>query len=365
MMCKPLILSTGEWALPAATWYTTNSSKMVISSDQGQSWSLRGACNVPSAVRNCDEHMLVERANGDLWMLVRTTYGIGESISTDRGVTWPELTPSSIAHPTARFFIRRLNSGNLLLVKHGPIDVRTDRSRLTAFVSTDDGLSWSDGLMLDERTGISYPDGRESADGTIRIIYDRNRTTDREILMAQFTEADAAAGSNLCGRVILRQIISEYPDAIPLEISANSDGAALMRYNPGTLTAADAALQPLQLGCTLFSDRSYTCAELPAALSEAPIILAHARYLQLPLQGEKVITCSRAGMVYFLTPSPDRNPDSQSQTLLSQGFTKVRLPEVRLFNPTASANYCTLYQKHCLLNETITIGQWAVPFFIQ
>ena len=49
-------------------------------------------------------------------LLVRTKYGIGESVSTDRGKTWAELTPTKLAHPSARFFIRRLDSGKLLLV---------------------------------------------------------------------------------------------------------------------------------------------------------------------------------------------------------------------------------------------------------
>ena len=31
MMCKPLVLSTGEWVLPASTWRKTdNSAKMVV-----------------------------------------------------------------------------------------------------------------------------------------------------------------------------------------------------------------------------------------------------------------------------------------------------------------------------------------------
>ena len=59
-----------------------------------------------------------------------------------------------------------------------------------AFVSRDEGASWEGGLMIDERRGISYPDGFEDPDGNIHIIYDRNRARDREILMARFTEAD-------------------------------------------------------------------------------------------------------------------------------------------------------------------------------
>lgn len=210
MMCKPLVLSSGEWVLPASTWrQTDHSAKMVVSTDQGKTWSIRGACNVPVEARQFDEHMFVERKDGSLWLLVRTKYGIGESVSTDRGVTWPELTPSGIAHPSARFFISRLHSGNLLLVKHGPIAEKTGRSHLTAFLSTDDGKTWGGGLLLDERNGVSYPDGQQTADGLIRIIYDFSRTADRHILMASFREEDAAAGKDASGAVLLRQLVSQ------------------------------------------------------------------------------------------------------------------------------------------------------------
>lgn len=210
MMCKPLVLSSGEWVLPASTWRKTDqSARMIVSTDQGKSWELRGACNVPETDRAFDEHMFVQRKDGSLWLLARTRYGIGESISTDRGKTWPELHPSNIQHPSARFFIRRLVSGNLLLVKHGAIDQRTGRSHLTAFVSTDDGQSWSGGLLLDERASVSYPDGQQTEDGTIRIIYDYSRTGDRHILMATFREEDVTAGKLVSDVATLRQVVSD------------------------------------------------------------------------------------------------------------------------------------------------------------
>ena len=210
MMCKPLVLSTGEWVLPASTWRKTDdSARMIVSDDEGDTWSLRGACNVPVDARQFDEHMFVERRDGSLWLLARTNYGIGQSVSTDRGKTWPDLKPSSIRHPSARFFIRRLESGNLLLVKHGPIDEQTGRSHLMAFLSDDDGQSWNGGLMLDERSGVSYPDGQQQADGRIRIIYDYSRTGDRHILMATFREQDVAAGKPVSDDVKLRQLVSE------------------------------------------------------------------------------------------------------------------------------------------------------------
>ena len=210
MMCKPLVLSSGEWVLPASTWRKTDkSARMVVSTDRGKTWTVRGACNVPEQARSFDEHMFVERKDGSLWLLARTAYGIGESVSTDRGVTWPELKPSAIAHPSARFFITRLHSGSLLLVKHGPVAKRTGRSHLTAFVSTDDGKTWGGGLLLDERGGVSYPDGQQTADGLIRIIYDFSRTGKRHILTATFREEDAAAGKPVTDAVRLRQLVSE------------------------------------------------------------------------------------------------------------------------------------------------------------
>jgi predicted neuraminidase len=210
MMCKPVVLSSGEWVLPASTWRKTDkSARLVVSTNRGKTWSVRGACNVPASVRAFDEHMVIERKDQTLWLLARTRYGIGESMSTDRGVTWPELKPSAIAHPSARFFITRLNSGNLLLVKHGPIAKRTNRSHLTAFVSSDDGRTWSSGLLLDDREGVSYPDGQQTSDGLIHIIYDYSRTGARHILMATFHEEDAAAGKPVTHSVRLRGLVSE------------------------------------------------------------------------------------------------------------------------------------------------------------
>lgn len=210
MMCKPNVLSSGEWILPVSKWREhDNSAQMIVSTDKGKSWSLRGSCNVPNVDQEYDEHMFVERKDGSLWLLARTKYGIGESISTDRGRTWPDLKSAGIRHATARFFIRRLASGNLLLVKHGPLKQRIGRSHLTAFISTDDGRTWSSGLMLDRRPGVSYPDGQQTSDGLIRIIYDYHRTSDRNILMATFREEDALAGKEVSGKVKLRQLVSK------------------------------------------------------------------------------------------------------------------------------------------------------------
>lgn len=196
MMCKPLILSSGEWALPVSTWRETdNSAKIVVSGDRGASWQVRGGCSVPPSLRSYDEHMLIEKKDGRLWMLIRNRKGIGESFSSDNGKTWSGFSMSAIENPDSRFFIRRLSSGNLLLVKNGPVDVKTPRSHLQAFVSVDDGLTWEGSLMLDEREGVSYPDGDQDDSGAIYMVYDRGRKSSQEILLACFTEDDIIRGA--------------------------------------------------------------------------------------------------------------------------------------------------------------------------
>ena len=69
MMCKPIALSSGEWALPLCTWYSEQSSKMVVSSDKGKTWTTRGGATIPKEDRTFDEHMFVERKDHSVWLL--------------------------------------------------------------------------------------------------------------------------------------------------------------------------------------------------------------------------------------------------------------------------------------------------------
>jgi hypothetical protein len=201
MMNKPTVLTTGSWLLPVTVWEWSErtditpqekNANVVSSTDQGITWGLLGG--VERAGDGYCEHMVVEKHDGKLWMLIRAKYGIGESYSENGGITWTPGCPFSIKHTGSRFFISRLNSGNLILVKHGPIDVVTDRSHLTAYLSEDDGITWSDGLLIDERLGVSYPDGIQSPCGKIYIIYDFQRKGAEHILMATFNEDDLRSG---------------------------------------------------------------------------------------------------------------------------------------------------------------------------
>ena len=220
---KPTVLSTGEWMLPISldqrgglhafkgTFKNLDpmrGANVFVSSDQGESWQRRGMATFPNP--DWHEHMIVERKDGSLWMLARTAKGIMQSTSTDGGRTWAEASkPAGIEQPVARFFVRRLASGKILLIKHGDkIDAHKGRVQLSAWLSDDDGATWQGGLVIDERKGISYPDGFQAPDGTIYISYDRNRARDGEILMARFTEDDVLAKKLVGPKSKLKMLIS-------------------------------------------------------------------------------------------------------------------------------------------------------------
>ena len=245
MMNKPTVRRGGDWLLPIGHWRDNDSmpnlktsaadlapytremlvhdlgeergSNVIISRDQGRTFTFLGQARVPPT--RTDEHMLVERKDGRLWMLVRTTFGIGQSFSDDSGRTWSAGTTyldRDTAVPSARFFIRRLQSGALLMVRHDGRVTRT-RSHLAAFISDDDGATWIGGLMLDERQRVTYPDGAQAPDGTIHVIYDFERRTLNTdgttgagaILLATFREEDVRAGRPVSDQVRLRTVINQ------------------------------------------------------------------------------------------------------------------------------------------------------------
>ncbi|MCC7493775.1 MAG: exo-alpha-sialidase [Fimbriimonadaceae bacterium] len=363
LMCKPIVDRHSDWLLPTAIWHRAGSCRLVASSDQGQTWQLRGTATVPRpADRDCDEPMLVERRDGSLWMLVRTKYGLGETISTDRGQTWTEVTPTALAHATSRFFLRRLRSGNLLLVKHGPLTVRTGRTHLTAYLSRDDGATWEGGLLLDERATVSYPDGCEAPDGTVRIIYDWNRADEKQILLATCTEADVLAGRDVSGRVRLRGLINQATGVNPkpwlrdgrfLGLRPNSAGQPLAT---GPAAGLVDETRPVVAGERVFTDRDYRFEALPPALGTR-------RFVCGSIAGSQVV-CQTAGLALLLTPQADRNADSLAGELLAQGWQLVALPEFVLFRGADGGlhggNVVSVYQRELRAGETVTLGKWGV-----
>lgn len=218
MINKPTVIRDGSWLFPCAIWSCEKASEdhglqneffsnVYASCDQGRSFSLRGHADVPN--RSFDEHMLYEKEDGTLWMLVRTFDGIGESFSRDGGRSWSAGRKCHIDGPCSRFFIRRLRSGRLLMINHyqfqeridledirrqGPVKSWRGRTNLTAMLSEDEGQTWKGTLLLDARNDAAYPDAKEGEDGFLYITYDWERVAQREILLAKITEEEILDG---------------------------------------------------------------------------------------------------------------------------------------------------------------------------
>jgi hypothetical protein len=216
---KPFVTMTGDWLYPIEHmgpkgWrgrYAAgqpmeakfihprpelNHANFFVSRDQGKTISYLSQALIPEDQRTWQEHMIVEKKDGRLWMLGRIKDGIGESSSTDQGKTWTNVAPAKgISGSSSRIFFQRLRSGNILLIKNGnEINEKPPlRTHLTAYLSEDDGVTWPHKLLLDERR-TSYPDAAEDKDGHINIVHDYGRYTEKEVIFHRITEVDIKAG---------------------------------------------------------------------------------------------------------------------------------------------------------------------------
>jgi hypothetical protein len=208
---KPVVLKNGDWLRPVDLFVRDPlRTQFYVSHDEGKSYQFLSKTPIKDVTFS--EHMTVERSDGSLLTMVRTTYGIAQIESFDRGATWVNDRPfTTERNVNTRFYLARLKSGALLLVLN---DHARQRTNMTAMLSEDDGKTWPHTLLLDERPMVSYPDGTEGSNGFIYITYDRGRyhRDQQEILFAKITEADIKAGkmTNLESR--LKQLINRLAD---------------------------------------------------------------------------------------------------------------------------------------------------------
>lgn len=184
LRCKPLVTQSGRW-INFNYDQLTDSYGYSISDDKGKTWvRMYGAKKLKVWF---DEGMAYQKADGSIRMLARCSLGeMAETTSYDDGMTWEEARPSGIVAPDSRHWIARTPTGRILLINS---DHPTSRTRMTAQLSEDDGVTWKYKACFDERCGISYPDA-DFHNGKIYLAYDHGRNDHREIYFLCFTEED-------------------------------------------------------------------------------------------------------------------------------------------------------------------------------
>ncbi|MDO4856784.1 MAG: sialidase family protein [Thermoguttaceae bacterium] len=377
MMNKPITDSRGRWIFPVSVWnlpWAGGGEKLdrspngpcgawfVVSEDQGKTYTKLGRGYTPVEYTLFDEHSIVELKDGRFWIMNRTNKGIGDFYSSDGGKTWTDFQPSKIPHTSSRTFLRRLASGNLILVKNGPIDQDVGRRQMMAFLSRDDGQTWEGGLMLDERDQVSYPDGDQTPDGTIFVIHDFQRLGAKQIFVSRITETDILAGKLVSPKSRLKILVNQAtgqsvaPASQKVVLNPNKDGKPFQ-------TGPAAQFEPVQsgdsvttfeTGCKLFTNREYRNNEVPDYLKDRNFLLSTIDSTEAK--------CVKSGWAYVVTPMPNRNRDSLAEFLLSQGFEKAAKPEFTLFGTSAN-DTVTLFQKKVETGETIKFGKWGILIF--
>jgi hypothetical protein len=119
----------------------------------------------------------------------------------------------------------------------------------------------------------------------------------------------------------------------------------------------DGELREATIGKPIFANRAYVFHELlPEALRGRPFVFS--------VMEKAAVEITTPGVVHVLTPTPDRNHDSQTAALEKQGFVRTNIPEFLLFPNTngdvSPANVVSVYQKKMAAGDRLEIGKWGV-----
>ncbi len=176
---KPIILANGTWIAPASIENDEWNAFVDISCDQGRTWvksEMVPLQRLPSQETSSSstkvaspgdffrgkgviQPTLWESKPGIVHMFLRSTEGhIYRSDSRDGGKTWCIAYPVGLPNNNSGIDLVKLDSGILALV-YNPIGTNWGpRTPLVVALSTDNGQSWREELLLEDEEGeYSYP----------------------------------------------------------------------------------------------------------------------------------------------------------------------------------------------------------------
>lgn len=184
------------------------------------------------------EQMPIIREDGSLFTFYRAVRGQKYAESFDGGKTWKLGGYYHMQFSiNTKCILKRLPSGRVLLVANDvqmreedgqSIFYYTDeggnrrdlekpergRTRMTAYLSDDDGQSFTHKMLLCDEGQISYPSATLGKDGSIYIVYDQGRGIigQHTIFLSRITEEDILAGKLVNDESFLNNIVSRPSD---------------------------------------------------------------------------------------------------------------------------------------------------------
>ncbi|TWT64338.1 exo-alpha-sialidase [Rubinisphaera italica] len=184
------------------------------------------------------EQMPIIRKDGSLFTFYRARRGQKFAESFDGGKSWKlgGYYPMQFSINT-KCILKTLPSGKVLLVandvqmkrendkkiyyytdengKERELEKhKTPRTRMTAYLSDDDGKTFTHKMLLCDEGQISYPSATLNKDGAIYIVYDQGRGEigQHTIFLSKITEEDILAGKLVKGEGFLNNIVSRPSD---------------------------------------------------------------------------------------------------------------------------------------------------------
>ncbi len=147
-------------------------SRMLVSSDDGQTWRLTGPISTPPGnIQPC----LAPLSDGRVLVYLRTGGRGGwiwRTTSSDCGDTWEASTPTRLPNPNSGIDLLRLHSGKLALA-YNPSD--RQRTPLCVTIGGDDER-WLPARTLEQGRGeFSYPALCQTPNGIIHLVYTYKR----------------------------------------------------------------------------------------------------------------------------------------------------------------------------------------------
>ncbi|MDY6023901.1 MAG: sialidase family protein [Candidatus Borkfalkiaceae bacterium] len=257
---KPTVLSDGTLGYVSGSGDpSTNDAAFYRSDDHGISYKKISTMtsDTDKNAKRYAESTLVELSDGRYWAIRRlenaVNGGMEQYFSSDKGLTWTageSNLPKPFYSPGSRFDMKRLKSGALLLVTNAEGMGSTNRRKMTAYLSEDDGKTWNYSLLLDNYI-TSYPDIYQTDDGTIYILFDKNRYGEGGIRLCILTEEDIKAGEfiseNSRQLIPITKIHEEYADIVSvngafekeLRVSKGTTFSELIKNMPSEITVTD------------------------------------------------------------------------------------------------------------------------------
>ena len=175
----PLVRSDGAVVIPLSN-ENFNVAAMAITCDGGETWTLSQM--VPEA--GLTQPTLVEFPDGRISAFFRNSdrrRRIKRSDSTDGGMTWSEVTLTTLPHLGAGIEAIRLRNGHLAMVYN---DKEQDpRDRLAVSISNDEGKTWNWTRYLENvpNARFDYPSVIQAKDGSIHVTYSDNLKTIKHV----------------------------------------------------------------------------------------------------------------------------------------------------------------------------------------